>query len=284
MKKNWLFMISSTAQKGQVLLIVVLVMVVALTIGLSVATRSITNLRTTTEEDNSQRAFSAAEAGIEQALKTNTGISTVKQLGNNASIKNVQVADLQPLGGSAFLLRNTAIEKNIGYDVWFVPHSAAGVPIYTTPWAGSTVTFYWGASNADVCTRAALEIIFITGTVANPTTVHQVFDPCPSHNNQFTLPNANFTTSTGTYLDPSTNVLNLYNKVVISGISNLLVARVTPLYADALIAIQAASLPSQGSLITSTGESGETFRKIQVNNPYPQVPAELYSVLFAPGN
>ena len=52
-------------QKGQILLLVVLVMTIALTIGLSLATRTITDIRTTTEEENSQRAFSAAEAGIE---------------------------------------------------------------------------------------------------------------------------------------------------------------------------------------------------------------------------
>jgi len=58
-------------QKGQALLIVVLVMVVALTVGLSIASKTIISLRTSTEEANSQKALAAAEAGIEQALKTN---------------------------------------------------------------------------------------------------------------------------------------------------------------------------------------------------------------------
>src|SRR6185295_1803930 len=55
-------------QKGQALLIVILVMIVALTIGLSLATRTIINLKNTTEEVNSQKALSAAEAGIEASL------------------------------------------------------------------------------------------------------------------------------------------------------------------------------------------------------------------------
>ncbi len=44
-------------QRGQILLIIILVMVVALTIGLSVVSRSIVTLRTTEEEENSQKAF-----------------------------------------------------------------------------------------------------------------------------------------------------------------------------------------------------------------------------------
>ena len=47
-------------EKGQTLLIVVLVMVISLTVGLSVVSKTITNLRTTTEEADSAKALSAA--------------------------------------------------------------------------------------------------------------------------------------------------------------------------------------------------------------------------------
>jgi hypothetical protein len=72
MKNNKFKIIAGDYQKGQILLISLLVLVVALTVGLSVVTRSITTVRTTSEEESSQRAFSAAEAGIEQALVSNT--------------------------------------------------------------------------------------------------------------------------------------------------------------------------------------------------------------------
>jgi Tfp pilus assembly protein PilX len=58
------------SEKGQMLLIVVLIMVVALTVGLSIAARSLVNLKIATDDENSQRAFSAAEAGIERLIKT----------------------------------------------------------------------------------------------------------------------------------------------------------------------------------------------------------------------
>src|SRR5690606_12114878 len=53
---------------GQILVLVLLVVLVALTIGLSIASRTLSTLRNTAELDQSNRAFSAAEAGIERAL------------------------------------------------------------------------------------------------------------------------------------------------------------------------------------------------------------------------
>ena len=55
-------------KKGQVLVLVLLVVVVALAVGLSVASRNLTNLRITTQSEQSQRAFNAAEGGNEHAL------------------------------------------------------------------------------------------------------------------------------------------------------------------------------------------------------------------------
>ena len=55
-------------QRGQVALIALLVMLVVGTIALSVASRSITDVSITKQEEEKIRAFSAAEAGIEDLL------------------------------------------------------------------------------------------------------------------------------------------------------------------------------------------------------------------------
>jgi len=55
-------------KQGQVLILLLLIVVVILALGLSVASRNITNLRTSTQTENSQRAFSAAEGGVEDVL------------------------------------------------------------------------------------------------------------------------------------------------------------------------------------------------------------------------
>src|SRR3989338_9963487 len=62
-------------QKGQAVLIVLLSLSVVLIIVLYIMSRSITDISLSSKEENSMRAFSAAEAGIERALVIGTGQS-----------------------------------------------------------------------------------------------------------------------------------------------------------------------------------------------------------------
>jgi hypothetical protein len=80
-------------RSGQILILVLLVVVVALAVGLSVASRNITNLRTSTQTEQSQRAFSAAEGGVEDVL------SNLSSIASNPSIASPGGVDLDvPVG------------------------------------------------------------------------------------------------------------------------------------------------------------------------------------------
>ncbi len=70
-------------KSGQILILVLLVVVVALAIGLSVASRNLTNLKTSTQAEQSQRAFSAAEGGVEDTLSR---LNTVANVINTNSV------------------------------------------------------------------------------------------------------------------------------------------------------------------------------------------------------
>lgn len=59
-----------SAQSGQIGVIILLIMVVILTIGLSVASRTTQETFLATQNAESSRVFNAAEAGVEQALST----------------------------------------------------------------------------------------------------------------------------------------------------------------------------------------------------------------------
>ena len=63
------------SELGQALIIILLVMAVGLTMGLAVVSRSVTDIRISQQEEESARAFSAAEAGIRQQL-------TIREAGN----------------------------------------------------------------------------------------------------------------------------------------------------------------------------------------------------------
>ncbi len=62
---------------GQAALMVVLVMAVALGFGISIISQSTTDIRMTEQEQEAARAFNAAEAGIEAALKDLSAVPTI---------------------------------------------------------------------------------------------------------------------------------------------------------------------------------------------------------------
>lgn len=273
------------AELGQALLIVVLVMVVSLTIGLSVVSRSITNLRTTTEEEQSQRAFSAAEAGIEQALKTGLGIAEQKPLGNNASIKEVTIEQVG--GTSKFLLNGgNSVSKDNGADIWL-----SDSPDYSNPKSPEHFSIYWG-SPIDDCTTsppAAIEAVLISGNKNTPTSTRYGFDPCQStRGNNFANPEiGSFTDIEGKTFKYRTPV-NGNDRIVVN---NGLILRVIPLYANTVVGVNTCNpggqcndiLPLQAKKLESTGISGATTRKITVFQGFAKLPAEFFQyILFSP--
>lgn len=258
-------------EKGQALLIVVLVMVVALTVGLSIASKTITSLRTSTEEANSQKALAAAEAGIEQALKTNqiaSGTFTDTQTSYQTSITQIL--------GTSFLVNggNPVLQDN-GADLWLSDYSSDPALLFTTNRYAGTLTIKWGSS-ADSCTNAALEIVIIWGTKASPVSTRYTFDPCGTRasGNRFTQVGITRSSVSGK---------DFFYQVQIT-VSSGLLGRIIPLYFNTPMAVVGSvALPSQGSTITSTGTSGTTTRKVNVFQGYPEIPSEFFPYnLFSP--
>jgi hypothetical protein len=63
--------------------------------------------------------------------------------------------------------------------------------------------------------------------------------------------------------------------------------RIIPLYAPTVIGVSTGlggtNLPAQGTLIQSTGTSGDTQRKIEVIKGFPKVPNEFFPLgIFSP--
>lgn len=257
---------------GQALLMVVVAMVIILTVSLSVATRSVVELKTSSEEATSQQAFSAAEAGIEKYLKNSQTFT------GNVGTANVTVNTV-PVGGGntrAILLNNgNPVLRDDGIDLWL-----SSYPGYTAPYWSGTFRAYWGSSND--CSSAALEILLITGPAAaplsNPTITRRVYDPCAARRGTNNFPD---TSTPGTVLNVS-----YANHIVftIDAANPGIIMRLIPLYANTTIAVTGDSdFPQQGTLVSSTGSAGETKRKITVFQAYPKVPAEFFQyTLFSP--
>jgi Tfp pilus assembly protein PilX len=259
-------------QRGQILLIVVLIMVTALTVGLSVAARSVTNTRTSTSSSNSEEAFSAAEAGIEQSLTSNSAVTG--NFSNQAAYKTTLVT----VAGTAFALNNgSPVLQDQPIDVWLSTY-----PSYATQWSG-TMTIYWGQSS-NSCTGtvpAALEILVLSGNPATPATLQLTrysFDPCTTTrqpSNRLTAVTAgNYNVGGNSYI---------YSTPTIT-VNQGIVARVIPLYAPSNIGVQnSGGFPAQGTVIQSTGTSLDTQREVVTYRYYPSLPSELFQYnFFAP--
>lgn len=272
-------------EKGQSLLIVVLVMVVALTVGLSVVLRSITNVRIATEEENSQRAFSAAESGIEQALKTGADISD-KALDNRSSIKEVKVLTLS---GKQFLINSgNPVLKNDAVDLWLIDHNTNGSLNYSSGWQQNTqdasLTIYWGTS-ADPCANAALEVVVVSGTQNAPAIKRYAWDSCTSTSRSN---NNSFDASLTGPVTVGVKTFYFRKDIVISSASKGILVRINPLYFNTPLAVKGCgeavavthascvSLPSQGKIIESTGIADNTVRKVTFYQGYSKIPSEFF--------
>lgn len=102
---------------GQIALVVVLVVVVGLTVAVSVLSRSVTTVNISTKEQEKARSFSAAEAGIEDALRQN--LSSI-------------------VGGHSFAVDSA----QVNYQVSQISNFTAAVD------PGDTVTIDWSAGSA----------------------------------------------------------------------------------------------------------------------------------------
>ena len=112
-------------KSGQILILVLLIVVVSLAVGLSVASRNLTNLRISTQTEESQRAFSAAEGGVEDTLSRLIAIKTdiasgTSGVGANSQC-NINATDLEASC-------NVPVGADISADI-----KVKARKVYTTP-------------------------------------------------------------------------------------------------------------------------------------------------------
>src|SRR3989344_4669676 len=275
---------SPCGEAGQILLIVILVAVVASTIGLSITSRSIISLRTSTEEAESQKALAAAEAGIERAMQGNIPIALSEQTVNNSGggknsayftkvdevqsfsfLLNGESKTLDSAGNIAKVIPNT-VPKDEGVDVWFIKHKDNGDLDYSDYFSASPqfLNLYWGSSSDGCSTRRTGEF-GNNFTLANLGSFPQDYDDDGKIDMAFTN---------------RTPINDLARGIVPASKKNIILMRVIPIYKDAAIGINTCnpdsagdnctSLPSQGYVITSTGTSGQAVRKLTIFKGYPQ--------------
>lgn len=288
---------------GQILILVLLVVVVALAVGLSVASRNLTNLRTSTQAEQSQRAFTAAEGGVEDVLSRLNTVANVMGSATDPSctkVSSTQANCALPnqstttgVAGNVNVLASTTYQKTVE------PGDVAQINLVGA--GAAFVYFYvdWGTNADSSSETASMEFTFICGnattiactTLLNPgggiaapigTSYSQVrygLGDGTSHSTNQT----GFTTcdTTGSY--HCRTLVKIFNAN-----SNFILLRLKPFWNRATIKVTPVLgiMPVQTYAITSvaTTDTGVS-RKVQVSrDALPQLPAVFDYVLYSGGN
>lgn len=275
-------------QKGQILVILLLIMIVGLTVGLFLMGRTTSDISLTGEMTESARAFNAAEAGIEESIRLGAGLTTGTPIPVASGVTyTVERANLGVGSGRIYPEAKAApVALGDTFTVWLVEHDAVTGELILDP--------DYAESRIDVCfdEPAAIGITLYYLTAGNQMlSAITGYDGNGSRQaeNGFLDPTGNcssygYTTRARVNFGPDLGVVN--------DAGNRLVAlRVRPLYSATALAVvlpdAAAVLPTQGADISSLGISGGTARRIDVAAPY-KIPAPfmdqaLYSVSQSQG-
>ena len=282
-------------------MLVLLSLSVVLTIVLFVLSRSVTDISTSTEQADSVRAFSAAEAGIEKALITGAGSGGVVQIGDASY--SVSVSDYSE-GAPSFNYPAPLLSGETMTN-WFVSHDDTGKITCAAGFLcfrGNTLKVCWGNPNPTEIPAIEVSVYYET-TPGNPSTVRiarAAYDPNTTRatSNNFSAPDAG-TCQIGGVTYAFQKTITMSGLGIPAGSYNvangLLFAKIRMLYntntghvigTDVNFAGNS-TLPSQGLDIVSTGTSGTSGnfsnRRVSVFRGWPEFPFSGLAVFYPYG-
>lgn len=288
---------------GQALLLVLLSMSVVLTIVLSILARSTLDIGISSRSEESVRAFSAAEAGIEQRLVAGVYGPYSGSVGDSTFSGDVTGFSS---GVSEFVLPSS-LYSGESATVWFVSHDANGDLSCSGPdnpcFTGSQIQVCWGkeGTSTNLSTTPALEVsIIYLRSLGNYTTARiarEVTDPNSSRrsSNSFSATDGGTCEVNGQIfafkktVDFGNGGLKILPASVYQQPNGLQLARIASLYNTdmghpvSVKVISGSTLPGQGVVINSSGVSGASARKVEVIRGFEELPGIFESVVFSSG-
>lgn len=269
---------NSKYQKGQAVLVVLLSLSVVLIIVLYIMSRSVTDISLSIKDEDSMRAFSAAEAGIERALVigSDIGSTTIGDASFSADVTNFAE-------GANKMVYPISLKSGGIATFWF---SRPNEPVFS----GNQVKLCWGASGTSAGTSEtpAVEITIFYKSSGKYKVARVALDPNSSRTvtNSFSVANITPCTIDGEIL-AFQNTIN-FASLGINGSDVLQYMTVKSLYNTSIahkigIDVTSASslLPSQGVKVNSDGSFADSNRSIEVYQLYPAVPSVFMNSVFS---
>ncbi len=302
-------------QSGQIVIILLLIIIVSLSIGISIAGRSLTEVSNSSKIESSSRAFFAAEAGLEKALNQtiaagSTVTTTVDTL-DNQSKALVQISSVPAASNG---LEYPPISKKDFAQFWFIdPKSSLTTPSYV--YDENTFMLYFGncESNVIPCAastdKPAVEVRVIlqqadgSFSAITPSLYYDsdaTRSGSGSGKNGFTplgISGTSKCADSGIDVQTNANQTSKFYCQVSVNLSayktstsiHLILARLRILYSNgshkvAIAPITGRSLPPQAKVFTSVGTSGAAQRALKVFKEDQVAPQFLDYAIFSAGD
>lgn len=296
-----------TLQKGQALLIVLLIMTVTLTVVLSIVSRSVTDLSVTTLEEDALRAFSAAEAGIEESLLSGTGTGLATPVDPKEPGVNYVTDVTTDPEGTSFIYPDLLLSGDSA-TFWFVQHDSAGILDCSGGCSRATnLRVCWGNTGTPANIGPAIEVSIYYDPVNPPRSIakpndftnlrvyRQAFDPNGGRTgtNNFAGANVGVCPFGGSFAFNTTiNLASALGGPCTNSAGCLLMARVRMFYNNSTphalgVGLNGGpnqNLPAQGIRIDSLGVAGESTRRVNVFQGYPAPPPIFDTAVFSGGD
>ncbi len=257
---------NESRQSGQILLITLLVLVVLITIGLALIGRVRIDTTMTTDIEESLRAFSAAEAGVEEALKSGVVRSQPVQLSDVPASYTTQINTIN--AATSYYKFPRVLSQGEVETFWLINHdenqTRQEIPTYTR----DRITLCWRGKQGET---PALSIALMYKRGAQYLVARAAIDPNRDRDNNFSAPDS-FGSGCG---QPNVFIKEIrfsdFSPSINPTTDILIFIRLRSFYADAFLFVDGGgfSLPNQGNVIISTGTTGSgVARKIVVVRPF----------------
>jgi hypothetical protein len=279
---------NESMRKGQVLVVVLLVLAVVVTVALSIASRSAVDLGVTTTQDESARALEAAEVGLERYLGEVPFPTIVENVGGGGSVAEMNadyfVPDAVQLGGSRYFQINEIGDGEV-----------RTVELPGGPMAFSNMRLCWGRIDAATDPRIEVTVYYQYGS--DVYAKGKAYDPrTPARDGFVGASSAANACGTGTsypynvYLSSFNNDTGPRLAIPLSDVTTLFVRirMISGGNGPQPLAVQlgggnGANFPFQGGVVESVGRSGESVQKVKATVYQYDLPSVFDNALFSGG-
>lgn len=245
------------SQSGQIGVVILLIMVVILTVGLSVATRTTQETFLSTQSSESARVFNAAEAGIEQALSTD--LETLAQDQTSGTVTGIEDTTV-----------NYSIKKEAALETQLFKGVSVAIDV-TGVTAGNGIRVEWAKEDCGANPAAFVAAIY-SDNAGVITTRYRTLGTCGRSDG----------------FEPATTLPagNTYKfRFDLALQANDVLVRLQPVYNDTQVKVSGSGwiLPTQFYRIRSeaSNDLGDETRIVEVNRTLPTAPSIFDYALYS---